>query len=227
VKAAALAKAAEKEAERIKAAEEVKAAAEAKTVAEKNAKEEKLAALAPSAAPPDHAPAADLPRSLQSELKRVGCNTGSIDGNWNASSQRALDLFNKHAGTKLDVKVANGDALDAVKGKSSRVCPLICDQGFRADGERCVRIACRVGYRVNSDNECEKIEDKKPVATREETKTKRDTERKQVESAPSKPQASGQVFCTSQSCRPVQKGCRLVQTGRSSMGSGGVEEVCR
>lgn len=80
VKAAAIAKAAEKEAERVKAAEEAKAAAEAKA-AEKRAKEEKLAALAPSTDRPDAQPPADLPRSLQSELKRVGCSTGSGDGN--------------------------------------------------------------------------------------------------------------------------------------------------
>jgi hypothetical protein len=45
----------------------------------------------------------------------VGCHTGSIDSNWNAASQRSLDLFNKHAGMKLDVKLASVDALDAVK----------------------------------------------------------------------------------------------------------------
>jgi len=34
------------------------------------------------------------------------CNTGTVDGNWNAASQKALDLFNRHAGMKLDVKTA-------------------------------------------------------------------------------------------------------------------------
>jgi hypothetical protein len=46
--------------------------------------------------------AVDLPRSLQAELRRVGCNTGAVDGNWNTASQRALDLFNKHAGMHKD-----------------------------------------------------------------------------------------------------------------------------
>ena len=103
-KTAAMAKAAEQEAARVKAAEEVKAAAEKKV---------KEAALTP---PPDKLgqPAAvDLPRSLQAELRRVGCNTGAVDGNWNAAAQRALDQFNKHAGMKLDVRVASVDALDA------------------------------------------------------------------------------------------------------------------
>ena len=110
----------------------------------------------------------DLPRALQAELRRVGCNTGAVDGNWNAAAQRSLDLFNKHTGMKLDVKTASADALDAVKGKTTRVCPLVCDHGFRADGDACVKITCRAGYRVNDDNECEKAQDKKPVVTREE-----------------------------------------------------------
>jgi uncharacterized caspase-like protein len=216
VKAAAIAKAAEKEAERVKAAEEAKAAAEAKA-AEKRAKEEKLAALAPSTDKPDAQPPADLPRSLQSELKRVGCSTGSVDGNWNAAAQKALDLFNKHAGTKLDVKVANVDALDAIKGKTGRVCPLICDHGFRADGERCTKIACRAGYEVGDDNTCEKIKVKKPTAKREEPK--RESARgAKSEVTPAKPQATGQILCNNQGCRPVAKNCRV--SGPTFAGAG-------
>jgi hypothetical protein len=150
VKAAALAKAAEQEAARVKAVEEARAAAE------KKAKEEKIAALTPPADKSDQAQTLDLPRSLQSELRRVGCNTGAADGNWNAAAQKALGLFNKHAGMKLDVKVASVDALDAVRSKPSRICPLICDHGFRADGERCVKIGCGAGLFLNEDNECEK-----------------------------------------------------------------------
>ena len=156
VKAAAMAKAAEQEAARVKAAEEAKALAEAKAAAEKKAREEKLAALTPPADKSDQPVAVDVPRSLQAELRRVGCNTGAVDGNWNAAAHRSLELFNKHAGLKLDVKVASIDALDAVKSKSSRICPLICDHGFRADGERCVKITCGAGLFVNVDNECEK-----------------------------------------------------------------------
>jgi uncharacterized caspase-like protein len=110
-------------------------------------------------------PAVDLPRALQAELRRVGCNTGPVDGNWNAASQKSLDLFNKHSGLKLDVKVASIDALDAVKGKASRICPLLCDHGFRADGERCVKISCGAGSFVNDDNECErKMAPRRPAA---------------------------------------------------------------
>ena len=75
------------------------------------------------------------------ELRRVGCNSGTVDGNWTASSQKALKLFNKHPGLKLDVKATSVDA--AVEARTGRICPLICETGFRADGDKCVKITCR------------------------------------------------------------------------------------
>jgi hypothetical protein len=152
----------------------------------------------------------DLPRALQSELRRVGCNTGAVDGNWSAASQKALDLFNKHAGMKLEVKTASADALDAVKAKTARICPLICDTGYRADGDKCVKITCRAGYEPNDDGTCEKTEIRRPVAKKEEPKPKREqVERSKPEAAPAKPQASGQVVCTQQGCSQVPKGCSV------------------
>ena len=99
---------------------------------------------------------ADIAKSVQTELRRVGCFTGAVDGEWNAASQRSLALFNRSAGTKLDVKLASVDALDAIKLKPSRVCPLICEHGFKADGDRCSKIVCAEGSFLNDDNECEK-----------------------------------------------------------------------
>ncbi|QAU50273.1 caspase family protein [Bradyrhizobium guangzhouense] len=229
IKAAAQAKAAEEakaaeapkaakgeaEAESSSAAKAEKTAPDEKTEAELKVTEEKVAALAPADDKPASLSVPDLSRALQSELRRVGCNTEPVDGNWNAASQRALELFNKHAGTKLEVKTASADALDAVKAKTSRICPLVCEHGLRADGERCVKITCRSGYRINDDNDCEKIGEKRPLANREESKPKRDVERKDAESAPSKPQASGQMICGMAGCRPVAKGCRLEIKARS------------
>ncbi|WP_448031022.1 caspase family protein [Bradyrhizobium liaoningense] len=202
------------------AADKVKAELVAKQVAEKaeqaakpaaerqisEADTQKLAALSPAPAPA--LSAADLAKSVQSELRRVGCLSAAAEGDWNATSQRSLTLFNKYAGTQFDVKSASIDALDALKAKPGRVCPLVCNFGFKADGDQCVKITCRAGYRVGDDNECEKIQEKKPVATREDSR-RRDTDRKQTESAPSTPQASGQMICNNAGCRPIAKGCRL------------------
>jgi uncharacterized caspase-like protein len=244
-RAAAAAKAAEQAriaAEKAKQIEQEKAAAAEKArlaeqekvrlATEKAAAEKKdqLAALPMPTDKPEQSSQADLPRALQAELRRVGCNSGAVDGNWNAASQKALDLFNKHAGMKLDMKTASADALDAVKAKTGRICPLVCDTGYRADGDRCVKITCRSGYQLNDDGECEKVEAKKPVAKREEPKPRREQpERAKADAAPAKPQASGQIFCGLGGCRPVQRGCRLTANKPGMSGaqaSGGMVEVC-
>jgi uncharacterized caspase-like protein len=168
--------------------------------------EQKVAALSP--APASTLSTVDLTKSVHSELRRVGCLSAPADGDWNANSQRSLTLFNKYAGTQFNVKLASVDALDALKAKPGRVCPLVCNFGFKADGDQCTKITCRAGYRVGDDNECEKIPEKKPVATRDDSR-KRDVERRQTEAAPSKPQASGQMVCNNAGCRPVRAGCHI------------------
>jgi uncharacterized caspase-like protein len=154
------------------AAEQKRLAAEAPAPAKEYVKEKavNLAALPPAPAP------ADVTRSVQAELRRVGCLTGAADGDWNAASQRSLTQFNRYAGTKLDAKVASVDALDAVKSKSARVCPVVCQHGFEADGDRCVKITCAAGSFLNDDNECEKRREKKPVARRDRQDDRYDRE---------------------------------------------------
>ncbi|SDJ22700.1 MULTISPECIES: caspase family protein [Bradyrhizobium] len=209
------------EAARVLEAERASAAAQAK-LAEQNAQDTKaqdnkppgpVAALMPSeqAVKPAPPAAADIPRLLQTELRRVGCSQGAVDGDWNAASQRSLALFNKNAGTRLDVKVASLDALDMVKGRTARICPLICDHGFKADGETCTRITCKPGYEVGDDNTCQKTEVKKParpVAKREEPAA---APKPAASAAEPKTRASGQVLCDPQGCRPVAQGCRIIQ----------------
>src|SRR5436305_766504 len=95
------------------------------------------------------------------------CRSADADGNWNSTSQRSLTLFNRYAKTKFDTKLASTDALDAIKTKTARVCPLVCDHGYKVDGDACVKITCAEGTFLNDDNQCEKRRDKKPVATRE------------------------------------------------------------
>ena len=147
------------------AAEQKRAAAEKPlpTAAPATDKDKAVNVAALTPAPPQ----ADVTKSVQAELRRVGCLTGAADGNWNTASQRSLTLFNRYAGTKLDAKVASTDALDTIKLKTSRVCPLVCEHGFKADGERCTKITCAAGSFLNDDNECEKRRANKPVAKRD------------------------------------------------------------
>src|SRR5436190_5681170 len=146
--------------------------AEAEKTAADNAK---VAAVSPSstdnkpnlASLSSGSPQAEVTKSVQTELRRVGCLSGEADGNWNTTSQRSLSLFNRYAQTKFDTKLASTDALDNIKSKSARVCPLVCEHGYKAEGDSCVKIVCAEGSFLNDDNECEKRREKKPVAARE------------------------------------------------------------
>jgi hypothetical protein len=161
----------------------------------------------------------DLARSVQGELKRVGCYSGTVDGDWNTGSRRALDQFNKYAPAKLDTKLASSDALDALHAKTARVCPLVCDHGFRADGDSCARIACKDGYQVGDDNTCEKIPAKRnsqPTASRQQQQQQ--SQSRQSAPAPTR-QSSGvggaggggaQIICDDHGCIPKPKGCTVV-----------------
>jgi uncharacterized caspase-like protein len=206
-----------------------------------------VAALTPAAAPQ-----ADITKSVQAELRRVGCLDAAADGDWNAASKRSLTLFNRYAGTKFDVKVASGDALDAIKQKQSRVCPVVCEHGFKADGDHCARIVCDEGSFLNDDNECEKHHGK--AVKRDDTNRRNARERTVHADRPareprfdggidvgvprpqvSRPQmsrtGSGQIVCDTAGCRPVSRGCHLefrtTAQGGPREGGGGNVEVCR
>lgn len=181
------------EARRQAIAEAQRQVEEAKRAAKADA--EKLAALTPTQTRPQASPIAasppidqaDIARLLQAHLKRVGCNSGNVDGNWDDSSRKALELFNKNAQTKFDVKLASLDALDAVRARPDRVCPLICAKGQKAEGDRCVQISCGSGFFLNSSGACEKRPEPAPKAR---TATQ--------ESAPrARPAASGGGKCFS------------------------------
>ena len=178
-------------------------------------------------------PPAELVKSVQAELRRVGCLTAAADGEWNTASQRSLTLFNKHAGTKLDVKLASLDALDAIKLKSTRVCPLICEHGLRPDGDNCSKIVCAEGSFLNDDNECEKRRAKRPIARREPVERPHRAARERPRPEASAPQshASGQIVCDRGGCRPVARGChvewRTFAQGGPYEGGGGNVQICR
>jgi uncharacterized caspase-like protein len=162
-----------------------------------------VAALAAGPSP------ADITKSVQLELRRVGCLTGAADGDWNAESQRSLSSFNRNAGMKLDVKAASADTLDAIKQKQSRVCPLTCEHGYKADGDRCGKIVCGDGSFLNDDNECEKRRGKTPVAKRDRP------DARQVPEARQYPQAKQTIVGRSQ----TPAGAGISSTGRPLTGS--------
>ncbi|MEH2487332.1 caspase family protein [Bradyrhizobium sp. AZCC 2230] len=151
-----------------------------------DAKVAALPAPQPSAPTPPPTPPskAELAKSVQAELRRVGCFSGPADGDWDPASRRSLELFNKNAGTTLDAKAASTEALDAIKLKSARVCPLVCGSGQKRDGDQCVRITCAAGYFLNNDDECEKQKARQAPSARVE---RRSREREEAPARPSRP----------------------------------------
>ena len=129
------------------------------------AQSKKLALLDSPAAPArstSASPDVDIPRQVLTELRRVGCYNAEANSNWNTAAQRSMDLFNKYAGTRFDVKVASLDSLEVIKGRTGRICPLVCTHGYQVDGDTCTRITCKSGYEVGDDNTCERIVVRKP-----------------------------------------------------------------
>jgi uncharacterized caspase-like protein len=122
----------------------------------------RLSSLTPAGQAEKPPAADDTPRRLLAELRRVGCFTGSIDGSWNDAAQQSLARFNKYAGTTLDTRLASLDTLGVVRGMGAHVCPLVCEHGYRPDGETCTKIVCKAGFQLNDANECEKSKTRKP-----------------------------------------------------------------
>ncbi|NPV19789.1 caspase family protein [Bradyrhizobium aeschynomenes] len=166
----------------------------------------------------------DLPRLLVGELHRVGCSTadsdGASNGRWDGNARRALERFNKQAGTRFDVKVASLDALDAVKARTSRVCPLLCDKGQRAEGESCVAIACLAGQARDEDGDCVRRKDE-PVARKQTEPAKREEPARKKEPAvamrtePEPKRVSGGGRCTS-----ISQRCAIEIGGRCDAATG-------
>src|ERR1700722_4806168 len=186
---------------------------QAKGAANENA--EKVAALTPDQPGQPALPAsspkigqADIARLLQAHLKRVGCNSGKIDGDWDEGPRRSLELFNKNAKTKFDTKVASLEALDAVRNEADRVCPLICSKGERAAGDHCVQIGCASGYYLDSSGSCERR--RHEPASRQRTMAMR----------PTRPRAfaPGAFAPASPSAAPLGGSCALDSSGHRQGG---------
>jgi hypothetical protein len=183
-----------------------------------------VAAATPAARPEPAAPASpagpapgEVIWMLQTELKRVGCYSGAISGDWNATSRRALDSFNRNAGTKLDNKTASLDALDAVRDLQKRVCPLECGRGLRADGDQCVRITCDAGFALGDNGTCERVKERArsvalpppPHNTPERAEPKRQAPARAAGSGGATAGSAPQVACDRFGCQPVKRGCSV------------------
>ncbi|GIL00937.1 MAG: hypothetical protein BroJett030_08360 [Alphaproteobacteria bacterium] len=91
----------------------------------------------PADVPDQTARSADLARSVQTELNRVGCSVGRVDGVWGPASRRALEEFARRQGTRLASLDPDERMLNQLKAVSARVCPLVCGTGTQERDGRC------------------------------------------------------------------------------------------
>ncbi len=78
-----------------------------------------------------------LALSLQTELKRVGCFNGTMSGEFDDPTRTAQRAFAKLTSVSLP-DILSPVSIDAVRKFNKRVCPLLCPEGQRAEGERCI-----------------------------------------------------------------------------------------
>lgn len=75
-----------------------------------------------------------LAESIQKELKRVGCYTGNIDGDWGPETRRAMRAFNDRVNASLPIDQPDYILLTLLQGHAARACGAACPPGQDLSG---------------------------------------------------------------------------------------------
>jgi hypothetical protein len=82
-------------------------------------------------AEPEHQ-SRDLTLAVQTELRRLGCYAGDIDGAWGPASMQGLRAFMDEAGTTLPAGKPDYVTLTLLRGYTGRMCGDECPSGRRS-----------------------------------------------------------------------------------------------
>src|SRR6478672_3102030 len=77
---------------------------------------------APPPPPPPGLKPEEVVVAVQTELKRVGCDPGAIDGDWGGRSREALAAFGHFAKVDVGKLAPSPEILEVIKGKAEVVC---------------------------------------------------------------------------------------------------------
>jgi hypothetical protein len=80
----------------------------------------------------------ELVRSAQTQLVRLGCLNGKIDGTLNAPTKGALDRYMSIVGLPSDNAAVTEDLVSELNKHATRVCPIECKTGETLKGESCI-----------------------------------------------------------------------------------------
>ncbi|HEY6257901.1 MAG TPA: DUF6719 family protein [Xanthobacteraceae bacterium] len=117
------------------------------------------AMLTPPSAPLPAAPrplaGGALVQEIKKELRRVGCYGGPIDEKWPTSeAMAAAKKFATYATLPTPKMEPTIELLDAIRGKSERVCPLECDSHQVEKDGRCIAKSCPKGLNIDDNGNC-------------------------------------------------------------------------
>jgi len=91
---------------------------------------------APPAPPPPGLKPEEVIIAVQTELKRVGCDPGAIDGDWGGRSREALAAFGHFAKVDVGKLAPSPEVLEVIKGKADIVCVAPAPEHHAAPPER-------------------------------------------------------------------------------------------
>ncbi len=80
----------------------------------------------------------DQIRAAQQQLTRLGCFSGTVDGNLNDATTTALQHYRAALGKPSNDTQITDSLVSELKGQSARVCPLVCPPGKVSQGDACV-----------------------------------------------------------------------------------------
>jgi hypothetical protein len=78
-----------------------------------------------------------------------------------------------------------------VRSKTTRVCPLVCAKGQKAEDDKCVQISCDAGFSLSAQGVCRKNPPPAPAPAKTVSR------QQQPSAAPSAPAAKGGGKCFS------------------------------
>jgi Caspase domain len=80
----------------------------------------------------------ELVRSVQSQLVRLGCLTGNVDGSLNPDTKTALRHYMSIEGQPSENVSVTGELVAELTKHTTRICPIECKAGETLKGETCI-----------------------------------------------------------------------------------------
>jgi hypothetical protein len=160
-----------------------------------------------------------LALSLQFELKRVGCFNGALNGEFDEATRAAANNFAKLASIKVPNELSP-ETVKAVRGFDNRVCPLVCRDGERVEGDRCVAIA-PPGPRKLQKKEPAKRAALSPEKQPSQSRTAKPSQSYDPYDRRRQITAGGLTTCGPRGCQVVPKGCYAKRHTPGGHGLGG------